>query len=77
MKTIREHLESIADKELREAALKNMVNGEQTAIDIDSAIDQGIYWDKTIEGSAFWHHVYDTYAQYKQPTYQQFKHLIR
>lgn len=77
MKIIREHLKSIADPELREAALRNMVNGDEEVDDIEFAIIIGIDWDKTVEGEDFWDAITDFYEYGCEPTYQQFKHLIK
>lgn len=77
MKTIREHLESIADTELREAALRNMEDGRFPLDKISNAISLGFSWMNTPEGYYFWQEVYFEYQKGGEPTYQQFKHLIR
>lgn len=79
MKTIREHLESIADTELREASLRNCDKEyeNEEVLRIDQAIGAAFIWHKTKEGSRFWLKIQDFYEHGKQPTYSQFKHLIK
>jgi len=77
MKTIKQHLESIADTELREAALRNMVNHGLEVASEEQAILSGIDWIETEEGAEFWDAICDFYEYGGEPTYQQFKHLIR
>jgi hypothetical protein len=83
MKTIREHLESIADTELREAALRNAEAYIGRRIDSDKtkhkyeALMQSFEWNETPEGFEFWHNVANCIYHGNTPTYQQFKHLIK
>lgn len=77
MKTIRQHLESIADPELREAALRNYDGTEDVFAMIFNALAFSFNYDKTPEGKQFWQAIEFEYRQFNTPTYQQFKHLIR
>jgi hypothetical protein len=77
MKPIREHLESIADTELREAALRNMETPNELVEGVCDAIHSGIYWAGSKEGFDFWNNIDIEYFYGNTPTYQQFKHLIK
>jgi hypothetical protein len=77
MKTIREHLESIADPELREAALRNYDWSIGYAGPLQKALIYAFTWSITLEGSSFWNAIYQSYRNGNTPTYSQFKHLIR
>jgi hypothetical protein len=83
MKTIREHLESIADTELREAALRNMeayldhrIASNKTKHQYE-ALMQSFEWNETPQGFDFWNNVATCIFYGNTPTYQQFKHLIQ
>ena len=77
MKTIREHLESIQDPQLREAALRNYDGSVDEFAMLHNALCFAFSFDKTPEGYDFWRKIYYEYASKNTPTYQQFKHLIK
>ncbi len=64
MKTIREHLESIEDKEIREKALANMnkEDSEECATDIEDALCGAFVWDTSPEGGSYWVNVRRDYT---------------
>lgn len=77
MKTTREYLESIADPELREAALRNMESQDRLRLNLVDALFASMDWIETPEGAAFWSAIVDFYEYGGEPTYSQFKHLIQ
>ena len=64
MKTIRQWLETIADKEIREAAIRNTLGEWADIQKVDSlhlAIKSAFYWDSTPEedeGDEYWSVIY-------------------
>lgn len=76
MKTIKQHLESIEDEQLRDAALRVMSNDDK----IEGAVSTLFWafdWESSIEGFDFWKAVYYELVRGNTPTYSQFKHLIK
>jgi hypothetical protein len=78
MKTIKQHLESISDPELREAALRNMnCDEEDIREDVVASMFSAFIWADAKEGHNFWSAIVDFYEYGGEPTYQKFKHLIQ
>lgn len=61
MKTVREYLESIADPDIRERALRNIEKTKRGAIkgrNIAHAIDM-FDWDESPEGYGYWYRLFN------------------
>lgn len=58
MKTIKDWLNTIADKEIRERALRNCTSYDFTPVDsLAEAIIGGFVWSSTPEGNDYWSNI--------------------
>lgn len=67
-KTVKQHFESIERSDIREGALKSMINDHDKCFRLSRAFEIGMKkWSDTPEGSEFWNQVRDHYAELEHP----------